>query len=114
MSCVLCRNIIHKANHHLLVEGKAKFDVWLSLSTLPVNVEVDSIYICRPCVDKLKKLQNLNRQIQELLQNLKELYKPGEHGVGSEHCEPRCEHTPTSHQQYLQHVDVDTTKRRRI
>ena len=71
MSCGFCHNVIQKANNRLLVDGKAKFDIRTSLSKLlPFNIEIDSIYICRPCLDKLKKLENLNRQLNEHLENL--------------------------------------------
>ena len=58
------------------MDGKGKFDVRKSLLNLPFDVEVkNSIYICRPCVDKLKKLENLKRQKDELLECLKKTYK---------------------------------------
>ena len=78
MSCVFCHNVIQKANNRLLVDGKAKFDIRTSLSKLPFNIEIDSIYICRPCLDKLKKLENLNGQLNEHLENLENIYKSRE------------------------------------
>jgi hypothetical protein len=78
MSCVFCHNVIQKTNNRLLVNGKAKFDIRTSLSKLPFNIEIDSIYICRPCLDKLKKLENLNRQLNEHLENLENIYKSRE------------------------------------
>ena len=73
MSCTLCHGVIEKAYQRYLVDGKAKFDVRASLSGLPFAVEIDSIYICKSCLDKLKKLDNLKRQERELLATLKEL-----------------------------------------
>ena len=73
MSCTLCHGVIEKAYQRYLVDGKAKFDVRASLSGLPFAVEIDSIYICKSCLDKLKKLDILKRQERELLATLKEL-----------------------------------------
>ena len=82
MSCVLCHLAIHKPNNHLLVVGKEKFDVRKLLLNLPFDVEVkNSIYICRPCVDKLKKLENLKRQKTEFLECLEKTYKFDETSV---------------------------------
>ena len=72
MSCTLCHGIIEKAYQRYLVDGKAKFDVHASLSNLPFAVQIDSIYICKSCLDKLKKLDNLKRQERELLATLNE------------------------------------------
>ena len=76
MSCVLCHLVINILNNRLLVDGQGKFDVRKSLLNLPFDVEVKkSIYICRPCVDKLKKLENLERKKSEILESLKKTYK---------------------------------------
>ena len=69
---LLCHGIIEKAYRGYLVDGKAKFDVCTSLSNLPFAVQIDSVYICKSCLDKLKKLDNLKRQERELLATLKE------------------------------------------
>ena len=79
MPCVFCHLAIDKTNNRLLVDGKGKLDVRKSLLTLPFDVEVkNSIYIGQPCVDKLKKLENLKRQKNELLECLKKTYKSDE------------------------------------
>ncbi|CAB4045452.1 Hypothetical predicted protein, partial [Paramuricea clavata] len=62
-----------KAYQRYLVDGKAKFHVRASLSGLPFAVEIDSVYICKSCLDKLKQLDNLKRQDRELLAILKGL-----------------------------------------
>ena len=74
MSCTLCHGIIEKAYQCYLVDGKAKFDVHASLSNLPFAVQIDSVYICKSCLDKLKKLDNLKRQERELLATLRVCY----------------------------------------
>jgi hypothetical protein len=73
MSCTLCRGIIEKAYQRYLVDGKAKFDVRASLSGLPFAIEINWVYICKSCLDKVKKLDNLKRQERELLAILKGL-----------------------------------------
>lgn len=73
MSCTLCRGLIEKAYQRYLVDGKAKLDVRASLSGLPFAIEIDSVYICKSCLDKLKKLDNLKRQERELLAIIKGL-----------------------------------------
>ena len=71
ISCTLCHGIIEKAYQRYLVDGKAKFDVRASLrSNLPFAVQIGSVYICKSCLDKLKKLDNFKRQERELLATL--------------------------------------------
>ena len=75
ISCTLCHGKIEKAEkayQRYLVDGKAKFDARASLSNLPFAVQIDSIHICKSCLNKLKKLDNLKRQERELLATLKE------------------------------------------
>lgn len=101
MSCVLCHGVIQKATQRFLIDGKAKFDVRTSLSKLPFTVEINNfIYICKFCLDKLKKLDNLKRQQLEVVDNLEKLYKSTKYDVQViERCEP---------------VDVSEVKRQRV
>lgn len=97
MSYVLCHGVIQKASQRFLIDGKAKFNVWTSLSKLPFSVGISNfIYICKFCLDKLKKLDNLKRQQLEVADKLEKLYKSTKY---VERCEP---------------VDVSVAKRQRV
>ena len=79
-----CHGVIQKANQRFLIDGKAKFDVRKSLSKLPFSVEIGNyIYICKSCLDKLKKLDNLKRQELEVVDNLERIHKLTEYGEHS-------------------------------
>ena len=93
MTCVLCHKVIQKAYERFLVDGKAKFDVRAAISKLPFTVEVNLIYICKSCLDKLKKLEKLKHQERELLTTLEKLVNPAK-GDSDETVIPQTQESP--------------------
>ena len=60
-ACNLCFRKIERDYERFLVEGQGQFNVHFELKMLDFDVIHTSRYICRGCVQKLKKTQgNLN------------------------------------------------------
>lgn len=92
-SCVLCLREINNHADRYLVHGKGKFDVYQELQRLPFDLKSStSVYICKECVNKLKKRKNLISQLQELDCSLEKKHfchrtEPGQKGSASENNE---------------------------
>ena len=71
-SCILCARDIVKSNERYLVEGKGKFDVIKELKSLPFLCERDGEYICKTCLQALKKRRGYLENIRKIEQDLKE------------------------------------------
>ena len=65
-TCVLCFRQINSHNERYLIHGKGKFDVFQELQRLPFDVKCASSFICKECVNKLKKRKNLISQLTDI------------------------------------------------
>ena len=94
-SCNLCLKEVKDEHKRYLVDGKGQFNVLSELKSLDFNVANSSPYICRMCVDKLKKrrglitqLLNLEGELKLLHQvhssNIHQLKRPGSNDVSTE------------------------------
>ena len=72
--CVLCCRNIVKHQERYLVEGKGKFNVGEELSQLPFNVPLTSKYICKGCLQLLKKRHGLSHQLLDVDCELKSAF----------------------------------------
>ena len=64
--CVLCFQNIVKHQERYLVEGRGKFNVGEELSRLPFNVPRTNKYICKGCLQLLKKRHGLANQLRDV------------------------------------------------
>ena len=76
-TCVLCSRVIEKTHERYLISGKSKFDVSEALKQLPFDILESSPYICRQCLDKLRKRSSLISQEKNIVNDLKEAYERG-------------------------------------
>lgn len=56
--CVLCREPFRRERDKYLVKGKSKLNLLFELESLPFSLNSTSPFICRDCVQKLKKRRN--------------------------------------------------------
>ena len=73
--CTLCFSDILKNSDRNLVEGKGGFKVKEELLTLPFKIEVNSPYICKSCVWKLKKRRGVINNLKEVEAVLVDLHQ---------------------------------------
>ena len=71
---ILYFRVLHNHQERYLVKGKGKFDVFVELQNLPFEVESTSNYICKECLNKLKKRRSLSSQLSELDSYLKKVH----------------------------------------
>ncbi|KAJ7389081.1 hypothetical protein OS493_033663 [Desmophyllum pertusum] len=72
--CVLCFREIHNHHERYLVQGKRKFDVFQELRSLPFNLKSTSSFICKGCLNNLKKRSSLIGQLKELDNSLEKVH----------------------------------------
>ena len=72
--CILRFRELHNHQERDLVQGKGKFDVFVELQNLPFEVKSTSNYICKECLNKLKKRRSLSSQLSELDSYLKKVH----------------------------------------
>ena len=67
-NCVLCFKEIEKDYERDLVKSRKKtmFDVSVALGNLDFYIHVFFEYICKPCLGLLKKLENLEQNLEDL------------------------------------------------
>jgi hypothetical protein len=73
-ACNLCFRKIEKDYERFLVEGRGKFDVLSELKSLEFNVTRRSRFICRGCLQKLKKRRGLLTQLSDINSCLNSLH----------------------------------------
>ena len=76
-SCILCYRVIEKAHERYLVAGKSKFNAKEAIEQLPFAVFDSSPYICRQCLDKLRKRSSLLCQEKIIVTELTIAYEKG-------------------------------------
>ena len=76
-SCILCYRVIEKAHERYLVAGKSKFNAKEAIEQLPFAVFDSSPYICRQCLDKLRKRSSLLCQEKIIVTKLTIAYEKG-------------------------------------
>lgn len=64
--CNLCHRHIKKDYEIFLLGGNKKFQPIQEVQTLKFEVRQTSPYVCRKCIDKLKKRRNLIKQTLEI------------------------------------------------
>lgn len=72
--CILCLRGILKVNEKYRVEGKGDFKVLPELESLPYNVERSSPFICKVCVNTLKKRRNLIKQVDSINESYRQIH----------------------------------------
>ena len=72
--CVLCCGDILKKGDKNLVEGHTEFSPKLEIVSLDFSVELNSSYICRSCLVKLKKRRALTSHLREVNDSLRQIY----------------------------------------
>lgn len=75
--CILCFRVIEKAHERYLVSGKSKFNAKEAIQQLPFVVSDSSAYICRQCLDKLRKRSSLLTQERKIVTDLTSVYQKG-------------------------------------
>ena len=73
-TCNLCFRNIGNDYERFLVEGRGKFDIPSELKSIEFNVTRTSRYICRGCIQKLKKRRGLLTQLGNINSSLKSLH----------------------------------------
>ena len=89
MVCILCNKSLGKPNDRNLVEGKGIFKAVTEINDLPFVVLPSSPYICKHCLNFLKKRNALRSKLKELDSNLQKQYsliqgsrqRPAGHGI---------------------------------
>lgn len=74
-TCNLCFRTIDKDYERFLVEGRGKFNVYSELKSLEFNVKRTSRFICRGCIQKLKKRRGLLNQLEIINSCIKNLHR---------------------------------------
>jgi len=64
--CNLCHQHIEKDYEYFLLGGTKMFQPIQEVQTLQFEVRQMSSYVCRQCIDKLKKRRNLIKQTLEI------------------------------------------------
>ena len=94
-TCNLCHTEVKDEHKRYLVDRWGQFNVLAELKSLDFNVANTSRYICRVCLDKLKKRRGLITQLlnlegelkhvhQEHSSNVYQLKRPGANDVSTE------------------------------
>ena len=75
-NCVLCFKEIEKDYERYLVKSRKKtmFDVSVAPRNLDFYIHVFSEYICKPCLGLLKKLENLEQNLEDLKNSIRNNY----------------------------------------
>ena len=73
-ACNLCLKEVKDEHKRYLVNGRGQFNVLSELKSLDFNVANTSRYICRVCLDKLKKRGGLITQVLNLEVELKRIH----------------------------------------
>ena len=73
-ACNLCLKEVKDEYKRYLVDGRGQLNVLSELKNLDFNVANTSRYICRVCLDKLKKRRGLIRQLLNLEGELKRIH----------------------------------------
>lgn len=73
-ACNLCLKEVKDEYKRYLVDGRGQLNVLSELKSLDFNVANTSRYICRVCLDKLKKRRGLIRQLLNLEGELKRVH----------------------------------------
>lgn len=68
-----CGDILKKGDKNL-VEGHTEFSPKLEIVSLDFSVELNSSYICRSCLVKLKKRRALISHLREVNDSLRQIY----------------------------------------
>ena len=61
------------------MEGRGKYDILSELKSIEFNVTRTSRYICRGCIQKLKKRRELLTQLGDMNSSLKSLHNANVH-----------------------------------
>ena len=69
--CVLCKEAISRVKDKYIVEGRTKESLIFELKSLPFVVNLNCKYICKSCVNILKKRRKLIEQTQEIEERFK-------------------------------------------
>ena len=72
--CVLCHGDILKKGDKNLIEGHTEFSPKSEIVSLDFSVELNSSYICRSCLVKLKKRRALISHLREVNDSLRQIY----------------------------------------
>ena len=72
--CVLCCGDILKKGDKNLIEGRTEFSPKSEIVSLDFSVELNSSYICRSCLVKLKKRRALISHFREVNDSLHQIY----------------------------------------
>ena len=75
--CILCFRVIDLTHERYLISGKSKFNIKEAIHELPFKVCDSSPYICRHCLDKLRKRVNLITQERNITEELCSLFQKG-------------------------------------
>ena len=73
-ACNLCLKEVKDEHKRYLVDGRGQFNVLSELKSLDFNVANTSRYICRVCLNKLKKRRGLTTQLLNLEGELKRIH----------------------------------------
>lgn len=76
-SCILCFREIQLTHERYLIAGKSKFNIKEAIQQLPFKVFDSSPYICRQCLDKLRKRASLISQEKNIVAELSSLFQKG-------------------------------------
>eukprot|EP00794_Sanderia_malayensis_P019677 gene19677-21623_t len=70
LSCLLCKSENIIPTHLYKVDGKGKFNVRACLKVIEFRSNSTSPYICRSCLEKLKKLDGLRKKLNEIVSEI--------------------------------------------
>ena len=82
--CILCFRVIKLKHERYLINGKSKFNIKEAIQQLPFEVLDSSPYICRQCLDKLRKRESLISQEKNIVAELSSLFQKGKLTRGQE------------------------------
>lgn len=90
-ACNLCFRKIEKDYERFLVEGRGQFNVLLELESLEFNVTRTSRFICRGCLQKLKKRRGLLNQLDSINSYFKSLHRVNVEDLHPQLKRPACD-----------------------
>ena len=82
--CILCFRVIKLKHERYLIIGKSKLNIKEAIQQLPFEVIDASPYICRQCLDKLRKRARLISQEKNIVAELNSLFQKGKLTRGQE------------------------------
>ena len=82
--CILCFRVIKLKHERYLIIGKSKFNIKEAIQQLPFELLDSSPYICRQCLDKLRKRESLISQEKNIVAELSSLFQKGKLTRGQE------------------------------